>query len=251
MSVVAWRHFPASRRPQQSDWHHCANLTKERPATKERPWGSFSLALYSSYRRMMEWQHFSLPLWLYLSCTPPPAYLCDQNCQTDQEWIKKRTNHRKIQTFFLIVCVKQCWRCAVSAAYRNREWALRRQKLASTFLRCCWMKTQRIISLHHGACVFSQRMKRIEDRRSAAEQPRPVMPIYCRSALPGAKLLMCFNQCTLHLISHIELHSSRRLRGLRNRPEKRKSSVWIPGPDGKCKARKSKSFICYQRDEWK
>lgn len=66
MSVVAWRHLPASRSPQQSDWHLCANLTKERPATKERPWGSVSLALYSSYRRMMEWQHFSFSMQLYL-----------------------------------------------------------------------------------------------------------------------------------------------------------------------------------------
>lgn len=66
MSVVAWRHLPASRSPQQSDWHLCANLTKERPATKERPWGSVSLALYSSYRRLMEWQHFSFSMQLYL-----------------------------------------------------------------------------------------------------------------------------------------------------------------------------------------
>lgn len=106
MSVVAWRHFPASRSPQQSDWHLCANLTKERPATKERPWGSVSLALYSSYRRMMEWQHFSCPLQLYLSCRlPSHAYLSTSNCQRYQveenEWIKNEKNHQKIQNISL------------------------------------------------------------------------------------------------------------------------------------------------------
>ena len=45
MPFEAWRHFPASRSPQQSDWHFCANLTTEGPATKERPRGSVSLAL--------------------------------------------------------------------------------------------------------------------------------------------------------------------------------------------------------------
>lgn len=92
MSVVAWRHLPASRSPQQSDWHHCVDLTKERPATKERPWGSVSLALYSRSRWMMEWQYFSFSLQLYLSCTlPPPAYLYSApNCQISrgEKWEK-------------------------------------------------------------------------------------------------------------------------------------------------------------------
>lgn len=48
MSVVPRRRLSASHSSQQSDGHLCAKLTKEGPATKERPWGSVSPALYSS-----------------------------------------------------------------------------------------------------------------------------------------------------------------------------------------------------------
>lgn len=206
MSVVAWRHFPASRSPQQSDWHLCANLTKERPATKERPWGSVSLALYSSYRRMMEWQHFSCPLQLYLSCRlPSHAYLSTSNCQRYQEeeneWIKNEKNHQKIQKFLLIVHVKQCWLCTVSAAYRNCEWVFRRQKLASTFPPVLVLLDENtedyFTSLWSSSCVLWVRKTKNEEdwgqvKSCTTTALQPVMPIYCTSALPGTKLLMSF-----------------------------------------------------------
>lgn len=143
MSVVAWRLLPASRFLQQSDWHLCANLTKERPATKGRPWGSISLALYS-YRWLMEWQHFSFPLQLYLSCPPLLHIWALTEISRKAKWsafFKKGTNHQKIKTLLLDsmseTVLTLCCLC---------EWALRRQKLALTFSP---------LSDENTSCVFS------------------------------------------------------------------------------------------------
>lgn len=143
MSLVAWRQRPASHTLQQSDWHHCADVTKEKPGTKERPWGGVSLALYSSYRLMMEWQHSSFPPRLYLSCTLSP---CSTERRKRTETWRAADDPQKYTTMLTVCC---------SCSMHEHRVGVQSEKLALSFPR-----TRRIISPHHEApCFLSEEWK--------------------------------------------------------------------------------------------
>lgn len=165
MSVVAWRHLYCLTQSAAEWLASLCQLNKRKTCNKRKTLRQRFSALYSSYRRMMEWQHFSFSVQLYLLRTLlPPEYLSALNCrrypEEENEGIKKERIIKKYKHFSWF-CV---WNNAdtvlylqrtgiVSGCSEDRSWHW-------LFLRCwcCWMKTQRIISIYHEApwCSLSE-----------------------------------------------------------------------------------------------
>lgn len=154
----------------QSDWHFCANFTKERPLTKERPWGIVSLALYVSYRRMMEWQKFFSAL--FISHVHFPLHVLVPQRRHEKikiEQIIKRIQRlsRKLATF-LIICTKQDW-CLLFLQHTGIVGGCSEDRVALTFSPVLVLLDENtgdyFTSLWSSLCILSERerMKRTED----------------------------------------------------------------------------------------
>lgn len=110
---------------------------------------------------MIEWQHFSFSLELYLSCTHLSAYLSNQDSQRCQEKENDPIKNEQIISFLDCMCKT---RCMSNCSCRAQElWVgIKKLEVGIDFSSSVGVAGSSLCALSE-----QERMERIEDKRNA------------------------------------------------------------------------------------